>query len=170
MQTAVLNQVYILLDVTHPHSPDSYLGLLDSCQHWCSNWCWATLSVCQSKHERLEMALSATLPCIINLLVTEKHLTSDGLVFSLDWDVVGIVDRHSRASPVLWRSDSGRIREQWLHPSNYRWLWRNGRCAQGPEDKLLTAPLPFPAFALQLAETFNSHGRLCVCYHVFKKE
>lgn len=116
------------------------------------------------------MAVSATLPCIINLLVTKKHLTSDGLIFLLDWDVVGIAGRHSRVSPILWRSDSGRIREQWLHPSNYRWLWRNGHCAQGPEDKLLTAPFPFPAFALQLAETFNSHGRLCVCYHVFKKE
>lgn len=27
------------------------------------------------------MTLSAALPCIINLLATEKHLTSDGLVF-----------------------------------------------------------------------------------------
>lgn len=70
-----------LLDVTHPHRVDSFLGLLDSCHHWCSNGCRATLSVCQTKHEQLGMTLSAALPCIINLLATEKHLTSDGLVF-----------------------------------------------------------------------------------------
>lgn len=34
----------------------------------------------------------------MTLLATEKHLTLDGLVFLLEWDVVGIADRHSCAS------------------------------------------------------------------------
>lgn len=77
--------------------------------------------------------------------------------FLLDWDA----DWTSCGGPTVEEYGNS----EYTHPTTIGL----GRCAQGPEGKLLTAPLLFPAFALQLAETFNSHDRLCVCYHVCEK-
>lgn len=155
MQVSVRNQVYSLLDVApYPHNPDSHLGLLDSYHYFCSQLV-LSYTFCVSKHTR-----TVGNDCQCNRETADLRWARF-FVFLLIWLWCGL--------DVLWRSHGGRIREQWIHASNYHWSWRDGRCAQGPEGKLLTAPLLFPAFALQLAETFNGHDRLGVCYHVCEK-
>lgn len=122
---------------------------------------WASLPVCL---EPLEL----TLRCIINLLDTsqqnstayfprgQRNIWPHIVFFFFFFYLTGTLVDHSWRlwCVTAWRNPEMVIR----HVRSCCW-WSNGRCAQGPEDKLLTAPLPFSASALPVAEALKSHGR-----------
>lgn len=138
MQVSVRNQVYSLLDVTpYPHSPASHLGLLDSYHYFCSQLV-LSYTFCVSNHTRTvgndcqcDSALYHKSPGYRE--TADLRWARMLFFFLLDWDA----DWTSCGGPTVEEYGNS----EYTHPTTIGL----GRCAQGPEGKLLTAPLLFPA-------------------------